>query len=826
MECTTGRPPMDNPGLTTFNSISNVFSVGTLPSINLTTQGNNMESRFSMMNHTSTKNGAMENKYSRMKKLIAAIEKYMETRTEDQAIVINQHLQALSLALDSSIFDPHTNIANNFFLSLYELLVILEPRSLTSWYCVDVLINVCKNNAARQVLITNYHFLPCIARMIGDQLTIEKKTRLLKLMQDITWGIKIHWQLPHLPHLMSVLCKWIEKNQEPEVVTLSLGVLVNLCYKNLSSQSVLQRNVDLKKFIKMCLVLKGPLVEIYVCQITIILENISGYFPDRLHPELIKQSFMVCAEAYKRGDCNMLKQVVDFFKEYVGNQRYLCSFDGYREHIGKLIDVIESSKDPTKKPESLAIVLDFINFLIHNKVPTISSLYPRIIPLALKMIQENTLCFQVLALFRSIAVNVDKKENGVLEPLIGGLKGFLAIFHSCKDERIMTNTEHIKTLGALMQLLTAMVQVKNIRDKVKEELQEELFTNIFSSLLGDESPRNGETACSTDTINLYVYTLALVSKLVECNNSWIGFLNNLLGYRQVHVVLAQAICSSPSDVKKIAIELSTSCADGVSLALTNSQHLISSGNPSCSNSPGAHSDHSFSFMPVAQHERLQTVLESVQNAVSRNELNNVATSEMIEFYNYKISYLAQAERAALSSVEAATRHCTHLQHRITRLNQEYTRLQQSEFDTIQKYEEMIKKKESICIELRELQNKFEAEKGRYKVLHSQFSQKEKAFSACEAKLHETEEKLSKLQQLFNKMEESARRLEKNVQKKDEALVNANENIKSYKKQVEDLEKCLTEKQRVLDETRSQLQLKSSILDSITKMANSSQNGLI
>lgn len=90
----------------------------------------------------------------------------------------------------------------------------------------------------------------------------------------------------------------------------------------------------------------------------------------------------------------------------------------------------------------------------------------------------------------------------------------------------------IYRLGALLQLLTAMVQVKTISNKVAQELREDNFKNIFLPLLGDDSPRSSEITCSTDAVNLYVYALALVAKLVECNNSWLGFLNGLLANRQ------------------------------------------------------------------------------------------------------------------------------------------------------------------------------------------------------------------------------------------------------------------------------------------------------
>lgn len=57
--------------------------------------------------------------------------------------------------------------------------------------------------------------------------------------------------MPHLPHLMLTLTKWVESNDE-EIVTLSLGVLVNLCYKNLPAIYTLSRHVDIKNFVRTC----------------------------------------------------------------------------------------------------------------------------------------------------------------------------------------------------------------------------------------------------------------------------------------------------------------------------------------------------------------------------------------------------------------------------------------------------------------------------------------------------------------------------------------------------------------------------------------------
>lgn len=164
-------------------------------------------------------------------------------------------LQALSVTIDLSMFDPTTTVVSEFFVSLHELLTHLEPRSTIAWNCVEVLSNACRNPGTRNVLIHTYQFLSPLARLLGDQLTQEKKVKLLTLMQELTCGIKISWQIPHLPHLMTTLTKWVESKNE-KVVTLSLGVLVNLCYKNLPAIYTLTRCVDMKKFVHSCMPLQ------------------------------------------------------------------------------------------------------------------------------------------------------------------------------------------------------------------------------------------------------------------------------------------------------------------------------------------------------------------------------------------------------------------------------------------------------------------------------------------------------------------------------------------------------------------------------------------
>lgn len=55
---------------------------------------------------------------------------------------------------------------------------------------------------------------------------------------------------------------------------------------------------------------------------------------------------------------------------------------------------------------------------------------------------------------------------------------------------------------------------------------------------------------------------------------------------------------------------------------------------------------------------------------------NIATSHVMELYEYKLATLGYAEKSALSSIEAATERCTQLQHRLAQITAEQNKLQQ------------------------------------------------------------------------------------------------------------------------------------------------------
>lgn len=148
-----------------------------------------------------------------------------------------------------SVFDPSSSEAAEFYVVLHELMSRLESRSGLIWCAIGVLQQACRNPVARTALTHTYKFTPILAKLLGANLMLEKQQRILELLQQLTYGVKITWQEAHLSHLIKILTQWIV-GAESALVDLSLGVLVNLCYKNLPAVYTLMRTVDQKQFLR------------------------------------------------------------------------------------------------------------------------------------------------------------------------------------------------------------------------------------------------------------------------------------------------------------------------------------------------------------------------------------------------------------------------------------------------------------------------------------------------------------------------------------------------------------------------------------------------
>ncbi|KAL3273249.1 hypothetical protein HHI36_014703 [Cryptolaemus montrouzieri] len=795
-------------------------------------------------------NSGPESKYYKMKKLVAVIKEYLQNNTEDVASVVNRYLQALSVTIDLSIFDPHTNIASEFFVSLYELMSRNEARSPFAWNCVDVLSNVCRNSAARLALIHTYQFLPSLARILGDQITKEKKLRLLKLMQDLTCGIKISWQIPHLPHLMTTLAKWVD-SQEEEIVSLSLGVLVNLCYKNLPAIYTLTSNVDMKKLLRTCITIKGPVVEAHACKLLIICDYMNETGPLTNLKKLVTITFISMKKAFEDRDHILLRQLVEFYidvkkQNKSGDEGDLS--DIYENEVADLLklhdrtvavtDQDRAQGDTYNLSECVALIFQFLHYLIQMNLECLKPFYSKFIQISLQWVQSDVVSHQSIAILKTIAINTSAGKTDILKPLGVSLPVFLLALDYGTQEDIPTHTEHNRKIGALLQLLRVMMRVDHLKPKILMELKEETILKVFYPLLGDDSPRlraNDHNTCSEEAINLYTHALALVDELAKHDVSWVTIRENFLQQRQIHYVLSQALYGGSKEVKSLVLEmtsLSTFPRDNVATAMSSVQSFVSLSSPPPTKNHHIINEISTPVLSIAQVEKLDGLINKLKDVITNRNFVDISTSDVMELYEYKLASMGHAERAAMASVEAASERCSHLQHRTAQLTAEMNRLHQLLFHTQQRHEEVSKMKQQLEDVLQLRTNSFEAEKGRCKAVQSRLAHEEKRALKLEEELNEVkeskdqlEEQQAKLKHLVSKLEENCSRLEKNLVKKEDALKKSLSQIEEMKLQIMSLEQELKKKQDMLERKNEDLQealedlkMRKQIIETITKVA--------
>ncbi|XP_018319002.1 uncharacterized protein LOC108732610 isoform X2 [Agrilus planipennis] len=798
-----------------------------------------------------------DTKYYNMKQFINLVSEYIQTKAEDTANVINRTMQLLSVSVDLSIFDPHTSIASEFYVSLYELLSNVEPRSPLAWCSVNVLSLACKNPASRHALIHTYQFLPLLSRLVGDHLTTEKKIRLLALMQELTCGIKISWQIPHLSHLMATLTKWVE-GQDEEIITLSLGILVNLCYKNLPAIYTLSRCVDIKKFVRMCVPLQGVKIEVHVCKLLIILEYMNGQVPKAAFLKLMEVTFKSLTEAYKARDPILLRHVVEFFLDVSqqGNHMdVILSYENFAIETEKLMITIEgnltnddhpSENIVQQEPECMALLLEFFHAVIEMKIPKIELLHSRMVALALKWLQVEAVCSQALAVLRTVAVN-SAYDSTISEQLMVGLPIFTFVLNVSEDD-FSASIERNKRLNALMQLLKVLVLCPNSQSRIVNAIENEYLEKIFLPLLGLKSPRERATDASTmspEAIGLYVNAVALIVELAKINPACVDMRDELLKHRQIHMVLAQALYNGCKDTKATVLELtSNKCIspESIANAMTEMQSLI--GTDDHRTVPGNGFNDStwcFPVMSVSQLERLDEVINKLNTAVSQNNMINVSTSDVMELFEYKLASMRHVERASIVSMEAASQRSTHLQHRAAQLTAELNRLHQLLFHVQQCHEEVTKARDEIQKSNSDLSNRLEAEKGRCKVASSQLAAKERLLAEKTTELEDAlrrlhsaeegrtvaEEQITDLRRVIAKLEENLVRKEKLVEKKEELTQRLTITYDSLKMQASQLEKRLQLAEAELAEKASELSEKTKeltncrqLIDTITKLTHS------
>nr|CAD7572231.1 unnamed protein product [Timema californicum] len=740
-------------------------------------------------------------KYHQMKGFVSSALEYARHKTEKTFNTLQRYLQILGVTSDLSIFDPGSSIAAEFYVSLHELMAGLESRSGLMWSAISTLHHACRNPSARVALIHTYKYTPILTKLLGSHLIQEKRLRVLQLLQELTYGIRISWQEAHLPQLITTLTQWIEGN-EKDVIGLALGVLVNLCYKNLPAVYTLMRSVDSKQFLRTILKLQG--------------DNINTRVQVRSK------------------------------RTYVGD-------------TSRLLELVNSSSEP----ECVSVLFEFLESLVMLQVPGLSSIYPDIVKEAMNWIPTNMACTKSLQLICTIAMETRKEACGsqealwlrVLEQLDHGLSRLLLILDTGGDENFPVDADTRTRLTSLIQLLQEMSKTSSLKQKILDAVNSQVLQKVFQPLLCTEV-KSGDNFFQSEVTALYVHSLDLMSDLASHDAQWLNLYSGLLQHKQVQMVLAVALYTGSEIIKKKVLSLTSTVGfpsesiNSLAKSLCDLEPLVlipSSGSSKSTTLFGEYNSASAHDMTpmfsLAQEGCLDQFIARLQEMAENNKISDISTSAVMELYEYKLASMSHSERALQSSLEAANTHSTHLQHRLAQLTAEISRRQQLLFHTQQCLEGLREEKAKLLQRINDLQvaadeaykkNKQEdknkqlvignltatieslrknLDEKKEELMESQQSNDElkrkneeaiKEIQILETNNKESTSKISELNKMLSKMEDRMNKRDRVIQEKDAEISKLSKNIEAFTAEVSNLNMFAKSQERRLNEKDAEL----------------------
>ena len=134
-------------------------------------------------------------------------------------------------------------------------------------------------------------------------------------------------------NLLKTLSQWVTQSSEAEEITLSLGVLVNLCYKNLPVVYLLMRTINTKTFLRSVVKTNSQNVNIRVqcCKLLIILEHTSCDILDCYILDVATVTLKNIIPALNDEDNLLLRHMVDFFEDIRQNERFKAVLHQYEK---------------------------------------------------------------------------------------------------------------------------------------------------------------------------------------------------------------------------------------------------------------------------------------------------------------------------------------------------------------------------------------------------------------------------------------------------------------------------------------------------------------
>ncbi|XP_054262617.1 uncharacterized protein LOC128986323 [Macrosteles quadrilineatus] len=764
--------------------------------------------------------------------------KHFDKEENRRALITN--LQILSGTDDLSVFEASSYEGSELFVSLYELLTNHSSDSELVWCVVSVLGVAVHNPCARATLVHTYHFIHPLTILLDTQLTREKKSAILKIIQELSFGVVISWQEAHLSKLIGILVS-LMMDEDDQLTPLSLGVLVNLLHNNKPAIYTLMDCVDIKKLIRKVVNLHRDNVEtsVQVCKLLMVLDHLSSNVPDAEILTFVRVSFIRIRKAFLSGNYYHMRHIVHFFrdaKDSKHGRKVLLTYPHYPEEINKLMEAVKSRESADW--QCAQQMVEFLLQLVDLEMPAVTAMFTFLAQVLLRLVSVDNVAPAVLQLFSVMlrqSRNKDEQEYKRITSCLGTqLQMFIEILHTnCKADTSKASVRDL--LVGLFHLFHELNENSAFCSLIATQVDKELVKNLLLPLV-TLNPSDENQLFHHPLTELCVEVLGFLSELSLDDKEWLFLYSELLQKKQILKILAIALYSGTYEVKKQILYLagttsfSSDCLTGMSKYLADLNQLFLLPSPPPRNprpdlitdtpSPTTQIDFAPRFSK-GQSESLNSLIQKLEDLIAKNKIQDLSLAGIIELYNYKLTEVQRAERSLQSSLEAADKHRTQLSHRVAQLSAETGRLHQLLYSSHQSVESCQSESELLREQLRAAQESASSS-------HIKFKQLKQDVSSKSMIIKEQSEEISKMKRVIEDQEKRCETLDQktaDLEKKSEVLKQTLQNleaeksdlqaantkmlglikglektIKEKEKEVGDLEKRLAEKEKDLQES--------------------------
>lgn len=806
------------------------------------------------MNSRDLDNNSVDSgKFCNLKAFVVAAREFESTHSEASISLMNKYLGLIASTNEQTIFSPGRTEVCAFFSTMWR--VMCDVRA-PHWSCIAVLSQAVTVPNTKHVLTHTYKFMPILSRLLSNDLSSEKKVKLLFLMKELTYGIKITWQESYLSSLLKQLTHLILKpmsdSQLRIVGHISLTVLVNICYNNLPAIHTLMRTVDTKSFVVHLINLKdGGYEGVEVCRLLVCLSGASRGISAPRQTDV--HSYLCCSmrtfkKAVVEQDATQLLHAYTFIKD-------LCDDSNYRSMVLTFPNFNAAIRDSIKNIEGLCLSMGDGEF-IQDCLKNVFKLLTVIISLDMYTLRSEhvsllTLCMlgsqlclsEALELFAAIVTQY-RDEGGLTQELISTISDDLS--------SLLVPSLQIDQAGLQwLQVIGALSDSAETQDRVLKEVTTEKFEDVLFSLL-DYMSENG-------SVGLEQGQIAVISACRSCltlaphSDRWGAALARVLAHHQVKKLLCLGLTSNNGVRRRQILQLVKHHyfpTEQMNQVFGESMPSLSDSNTECSlNNSTSMSDFNWQLtMLPAQEEAIDAIIAKLNNCLDNNL--DICTTNVMELYGYKMTSLEQRLHSQTAALESATQQLCSLKHSIAMLQATNTWQQDLLYSTQMMNEknkkttdDLHKQLEDAEVAVRGFRDKLAAERLDKEKQAAVLQKEMKAQLAnieneVRAREKEAEERMRKAEaeckSLHAKLEQQTMKnndlagvlvkFEERVKNRDKRLEEATNTENALRKEIEhknitvkQLEKTVLERENRLYQVSSQLNEMKRVQEMVTKL---------